>query len=186
MTEKSEDKSIYRRGAEDGGVFGAYLIVLFFMSIFSINSPLLSWLALLMMIGVPFLIYRFIGRGRRLTPRYNFFSAYWMHGIIIFVCGALIQSVVTFIYLRFINPMFIPNLLTDTAETLRQIGTADASQLASMFDSIVKLGQVPTPMSIVTSTIWSVSFSGSILSLIIAVIYRVKDGSKRQTNQNNF
>ena len=55
-------QSPYRRGADDGFFFGAYLTVMFFASIFSEWMPLLQLLSGAMAVCVPLTIYRFMLR----------------------------------------------------------------------------------------------------------------------------
>ena len=58
-------QSPYRRGADDGFFFGAYLTVMFFASIFSEWMPLLQLLSGAMAVCVPLTIYRFMLRYHR-------------------------------------------------------------------------------------------------------------------------
>lgn len=100
-------KSPYRRGADDGFLFGIYLTVMFFASIFAGSFAPLSLLALVMMVSVPVVIYRFMRSYHRSLGPSGTFAMLWMQGVMIFFCGMLIAGTALVVYMKWIHPGFV-------------------------------------------------------------------------------
>lgn len=92
-------KSPYRRGADDGILFGLLLCAAFFCGVYSFRLPLLGFACLVIALSVPFVIYRFLRRSY-VTDRYTTqLSSLWMQGIMTFACGCVIAGLVATVYL---------------------------------------------------------------------------------------
>ena len=103
----TEQKSVYKRGADDGLFFGIYLIIMFFSSAFSMAVPFAGLLSIILVLGVPFLIYRFLRRSYVNDSGTTQFSALWVQGITTFFCGSLISGIAALVYMQWVNPDFI-------------------------------------------------------------------------------
>lgn len=190
MSDNSSNKapSVYKRGMEDGTLLGALLVVVFGLSVASITlsqpMPLVALvcglLSTVLTVAVPFVVYRWLKRDYLLYPAMRFFSATWMHGIVIFFCGGLLMAVVMFVFLRFISPDFILNYLRITIDAYRQLQgeVANAAQMADTLQQMIDKDLVPSAISFSLSMIWTVTFFGSILSLILTVIVRLLNKNK--------
>ena len=89
-----QHKSVYKSGADDGFILGAYLSVWFLLLGYSTENVYLAPLAMLMMLGVPVLIFFMLRRAHVRAYGLSQFSELWLQGIITFVCGTLHMGVV--------------------------------------------------------------------------------------------
>lgn len=167
-----ELKSPYRQGAEDGFLFGAYLAVLMFCSIFALHLPLLGLVADVMMLGVPFVVYKFMRRYFRAEKGRPTVSALWMLGIIMFCCGSVLAFALVLIYLQWVDPSYIDTSVNNSITVLRAAGSPDMLSLADDMETVMKQGNPLTPVSMCFTLIWASIFTGSLLSLIVAAIVR--------------
>ncbi|MDE5835816.1 MAG: DUF4199 domain-containing protein [Paramuribaculum sp.] len=170
--------SPYRRGADDGFIFGVMLCVMFFAGVFSVSAPVLSVVALIIFIAVPFVIYTFLRRAY-ITDLYTTqLSSLWMQGIMTFICGSLIAGLVAVVYLKWINPDFIADRLQEAIDFYSGSGWQQGEEMADLLQNMVKAHVVPTPIQIGIEMIWLGVFSGSLLSLLMAVLVRARGEKK--------
>ncbi len=175
--------SPFRRGADNGFLFGLYLSVLYLLMIFSSSVPLLNIPVLGMMVAVPALIY-FMLRRDRLAPQggVTIVGALWIDGLLTFLCGGLIGSLVVFIYMRWIDPDFIVSNIEQSISLLEAAGDADSIELADEFRSAMSNGFNVSPIVFAMTLLWMVTFSGSILSLILSAVIARKHSAPGQAN----
>lgn len=166
--------SPYRRGADDGFIFGIYLSVMFLASLYSSHLPSLSFLSLIMAVCVPVVIFWFIRRFDKQLKEFSTFPMLWMQGVVIFVCGVLIAGVVLVVYMKWIEPDFILNQLRMIVETGSASHDATMKEFADIADQMIKANFVPSPMYIVTQIILLAIVTGSILSIIIAMCLTIR------------
>lgn len=170
----SRHKTVYKRGAEDGLYFGIYLSVMFLLSVFSLSQPLLSWVTILMALGVPVIIYRYLRRAYIEEYGTLTFSAMWLHGIVVFFCGSIISATVAFVYLRWIHPDFIYTTMQEVIKIYNEIGTSKATEIAATLQKMIDQNLLPTPILIAVQSVWSAVFTGSLLSMLISVLVPLK------------
>jgi len=174
--------SPYRRGADDGFIFGLYLSLMFFSSILAPGLPLLGLLSGVMVIAVPVVIFLFMRRYNRQLHGHTTFPMFWMQGVVIFTCGILISGALLVIYLKWINPGFIRLQLESMVKlgaTPGAEGTAiaDAADIASQ---MLESNFIPTPIAIVTELIMAAIVSGSLLSIIIGSLFALRNTLRRR------
>lgn len=169
---EESSRSVYRRGADDGFKFGIYLSVLYIASACGITYPLLNSIATVMFLATPFILYRFLRRSYRDNRGQSSFSELWMQGILTFICGCLIMAVPVYAYLRFINTGFILGQLQQTIELSNTIATPAALDLARKAQFLIDNNAIPTPALATLMVFFSGSFTGSILSGIVAVLVK--------------
>lgn len=92
----------------------------------------------------------------------------------IFLCGSLIAGAVTTIYLKWINPDFIVNLLHRAIEVWRSSDLSNAREMAAVAQKMIDYNLVPSAIEIAVEMIWLSVFSGSILSLLMSLLARSK------------
>ena len=97
------------------------------------------------------------------------------YGIQLFFYAALISAVFKFIYFKFMNPEFLPNML---GETLRLLDELKIS--SDTFDE-AQMREVMTPVYMSMQYIWLDVFLGLLVSLVTA-IFAKKDKSLFDTN----
>lgn len=170
----TEQKSVYRRGADDGLFFGIYLIIMFFASAFSMAVPFAGLLSIILLLGVPFLIYRFLRRSYVNDNGTTQFSALWVQGITTFFCGSLISGIVAFIYMRWINPDFILSQVQALIDVYMTTDWVEGKEIAEVLKKMIANNMLPTPINIVIESIWLAVFTGSILSMILSIVVQTR------------
>lgn len=172
-------QSPYRRGADDGFIFGLYLTAMFLASIFSGAVPLLSLVSLALMAGVPGVIYMFMKRYDRRTGMTASFPMFWMQGVMIFFCGMLIAGTVLVVYMKWLSPDFVLRQLQAVAAMKGSTPGSVMDEAASVASSMIENNFIPTPIAIVTELIMLAIVTGSILSIILGAILTLRRRATR-------
>lgn len=171
-------ESPYRRGARDGLSFGLYLTVMFFLSIFSSASPLLSLLSFAMMAAVPVVIFIYLRRYHRALGIASQFSAMWMQGLVIFICGMLLCGLALVVYMRWINPGFIADQLAALAALKGTMPDTGIDDVAVVAERLIENNAVPRPMQVVVELQMLGIVTGSMLSMVISAVLSLTRGRK--------
>ena len=177
--------SPYSRGAHDGLSFAVYLTVMFFASIYTTRVALLSLLAILMMLGVPFVIYRYLRRAYVADGGITIMSGLWMHGIMIFLCGSLLAGAVEVVWLRWIDPTYIVDQIHSIIDLYSNSGWERGEEMAQVLQRMIDNSLIPSAISIVMEMIWLSVFSGSLLSALIALLVRARPIRSNNASSNN-
>lgn len=173
--ETIKEKNPYRRGADDGFLMGLLLIACFLLSTFSLTHPAANFLGLLLaFVGVPVATFLFLRRSFIKDDNLTLFSSLWMQGIMMFFCGTILLALFVYVYLRFINPTFIMDMLNQVANVYENMGTPQGHQIAKGVHAMIHQNLVPSSISIALETIWVGVFTGSLLSALMAGIVRMK------------
>ena len=174
----SNQRSVYSIGASDGVIVGVIMGLCAASMIMSAAVPVLTLVGLALFISTPYVVWRMLRRAwlRAQVPRT--FSAVWLHGICIFLFGSLIMALMMYLTLRFGQPGWIESQTLLAADRLAA-DPATARQ-AMVLHNIVDSGQLPSPIYSSISSIWLVSFTGSIWSMIFAfILTRVPSFARR-------
>ena len=163
---------VYREGANKGVIVGVYLSVIFLCAVLSDYVPLLSLVAILLMLGVPFFIYRIMNFIYKKYQRVADFSSLWMLGISLFLGGSLICSLVTYATLAYVLPDYIYNQAEKALELYQQMPQIKDSELTKYIKTAIENGLLPTPIEFAIEMLCLTSFAGSMLSLLLAAIIR--------------
>ena len=168
----------YKRGADDGFVFGGLLCAIFFGWVFSVRVPLLGLVAFGLMASVPFLIYRWLRRSYVADGGLTLMSSLWVQGITTFTCGGMISGLVSAVYLRWIEPGFILERVNEAIGFYSDFegGEETARVLQQMLDAHL----MPSTIAIVIEMIMLCICSGSLLSALMAVLVRARGITKRK------
>lgn len=169
--------SPYRRGAEDGLLTGAMLSAGSICMMLAIEYPVANLGFLLMLLMVPVwtamrLRRTFVACGGVLPV-----SALWMQGIMMFMCGALIMALATYGHMRVVQPDFLALTLEHGLEAIEQ--SPMFSDYAAGVDAEA-LRRAATPRSWAMELMWTTVFTGSLLSLLLAVLARIRQVKPRQ------
>lgn len=162
--------SPFRRGADNGFLLGIYISVLYICMLLSSKVPVLNIVTLTMMLAVPVIVYFLLRRDRVAPGGMPTLGALWVDGLITFLCGGLIGSLVMFVYLRWIEPDFIISNLEQTVEMLKDAPDASGRELADEMQTAIDSGFSVSPIMFAMSMLWLAATSGSILSLIVSAI----------------
>lgn len=166
----NNDVGIIKRASDYGAYMGAVLCIIFFAVVYSTIIPQLSILAIALIAVIPFFLFWMMRRTRKVSGAYTRLSALWMFGILTFIFGGIILAAVVYIYLQFIDTDFISRQLGAAIEIYKQNPELVNSETLDTLTKIYESGQVPTAIQSAMSSLWSVSFFGSVLSLIEAAI----------------
>ncbi len=164
--------SPYRRGADDGFVFGAYLTASFLTMVWSSAVPLLGLVSMLLLAGVPVFIYMRLRRSFVADSGHTLLSSLWMQGIATFACGSLIAGAVATAYLKWIEPDFIIGRLREAIDFYSGSGWERGQEVADTLQRMIDMHLVPSAVAIVVELIWLAIFSGSLVSLLMALLAR--------------
>lgn len=167
--DSDKKKSVYRYGGEYGRYMGIYFIV---MSACLLASPRVAGLFLVMAALLPvfpYLLYRFLKKIYRDAPYLRSFSALWTGGIMITICGCLICSLVTALWLIYVQPNFFSDYLRMAIEAVQASGqAAEYKDNIELMQTALDKGVVPTAFQFILSMIWSTVLLGSIISMACA------------------
>lgn len=164
---------VYREGAYQGIIMGAFLTVTSILSLLSYRSSTLSILATIFIVGVPFLQFRLMAGVYDKYRREVSFSSLWMLGIAIFIGGSLICALVTYGYLEFVNPDYFYTLGNEMLATLEQTPELRGSELHEMIRFYVDENLFPSAIGYCVEMVLLTVFSGSILSMILAPVVKL-------------
>lgn len=171
VMEKAYDKyGLFKRGADNGFVFGLYLTAMFFASAYSLTIPTLGLVALVMMCGVPVITYYYLNKGYTKEYGTATFSTLWMQGIVMFFCGSLIMALAAYLFLRWIQPDYITSLLTTARDTYNALDWERGHEIADTIDLMIDQHLVPTAIQVAMEFLWLGVFSGSMLSILTALL----------------
>ena len=166
--------SPYRRGDDDGFLFGILLSAMFFAGVFSFTIPLLGLISTLLALSVPFVIYFFLRRAYVADYGTTLLSSLWMQGIMIFACGSLIAGLLAMVYLKWINPDFFSARIAEAIEFYRSSGWESGERMADTRSAMVEARVRPSAVQMVLETIWLSIVSGSLLSLLMGLLARAR------------
>ncbi len=175
-------RSVYRRGAENGLVMGPLMAVVVILMGATGYVSLLGVPAIFGLMAVPCVAYIMLARSYREDDGRSTFSALWLQGICAFFFGGMLMAVAVFVALRWVWPGFITEQMRMMGELLAQQSGAEAEQLARVFRKSVESGNVPSPIDIALELIYVVVFTGSLLSMLLSLIIR----SRRRTTPPKF
>ena len=172
MDNKPTLKDIMTFGAERGAILGIYFCVLIALLIFEIYVPVLSLVVLAMIIWVPFLVYRWLKKSDKTTGGIFTISMLWLQGIALFFFASVILAVGVFVFLRFIQPDFMSDMVNFIMESAKAADNPALTQQASMLEQIISESGIPRAIDMALNLGWSAIFTGSILSLLLAVLVK--------------
>lgn len=167
-------KTLYRRGAEDGLIMGPLMALILMMGAASSYFPVLMLLSFAGMIAVPSLMYFMLARTWFRSNMTSTFSALWLQGICTFFFGGLIMGLLVFVALRWVWPSFIFDQLDMLNQILSSSTDPEARNWLRALDNARAEGMIPTPAEVVVELIYIVVFSGSLLSMILSAVVRMR------------
>ena len=163
-------KTIFQRAAEWGIPFGLYLACAAMTYIFSdYFSPLLL-LFMVMCTCLPVVVYFFQRRKFIEDDGFTEYAGLWMLGIMLFLLGTLIASFIVYLVLQHIRPTFMYDIAQMIIDTDKQAPGVMDNELLQIIKRMVDEKLMPSPIEIVMSMYWLVTFMGSLISAVTALI----------------
>ena len=180
----NEAISPFRRGADNGFKFGAYLIALYATLVAGNSVPFLGLISFALMAGVPGVTYMLLRRDHMLPEGPKTVGALWIDGLIMFFGGALLAGALLTAYLSWIDPDYIMDSIRTTVDLLEQSPDSDSQQTAEQFRTAMDNGFSISPVIFSMTLVWMTATSGSVLSLIIATVIVHKRRNKNKPINN--
>lgn len=170
--ETDKPKSVYRRGAGDGVYLGAVLTALYFSTAYSFMIPGLGLLSLMLIVAVPALIFVLLRRTFISDCGTTAYSALWMHGIMIFLCGAAISSAIAVVHMQWFEPDLLLKQMRMLIDTYNSTDWPQAKEIAHTLQLAIDNHMLPTPINMTIDMLWLIVFTGSMLSMAISFIVK--------------
>lgn len=181
---EQNERSIYRRGADNGLLLGLYFCIMFAFVVAGERVEAVGIVSTLMMFGVPFLVYRFLRKTFVEQRGLTMFSALWTQGIIAFAGAGLVLSLAVYIYIRFLDPGIVLRQVEKLIEIYSEANTPRAGEMLTVLQNMRDMHLYPSAREIIIQLELLSVFSGSILSMLMALLARMKgiDDKKRPTS----
>ena len=173
-----QTKSIFQSAGQWGLPFGLYLSCAAVTSIFADYFAPLNLLFFVLVLATPAVVYYFQRRRYIEDDGFTEFSALWILGIMLFILGLLISSVIAFLVLQYGRPGFMYEQAQRAIEVYSAMPEMRDSEMVKALQLMVDKHILPSPIEVVFSMFWLVSFVGSVLSAVTAFIVQ------RSTNLN--
>lgn len=164
----TRERSVYSLGAADGLWIGLCMGLCVLCLVVSSKHQVLAYPGLALFICTPYIVWRFLRRAWIMGRVPATFSAVWLHGICIFLFGSLIMALIMYVSLKFLVPGWIEMQTLLAAD--RMLADPQTLQQGRILVRIVDSGELPSAIYTSISSIWLVSFSGSLWSMIFAFI----------------
>lgn len=164
--------SPYKRGADDGFYFGGYLALLFVVFFYQWDHRLLAMPMLLLVLGVPVIVFGALRRSYLRDGRTTLLSSLWMQGIVMFFCGSLISGLVAYIMMTYVEPGWLVRIVRQMAEIFESQADDHSRRMAMICRNMLELRIVPSPIAIVFQSVWAAVLTGSLLSLLMGLLVR--------------
>lgn len=178
---KERPKSVYRRGADDGIVLGVYFCVLFATVVISEKNEAMSLLTCLLMFGVLPLLFFFLWRSYRNDNYTTTYSALWMEGIVGFAGGGLILATGVYCYIRFLDPLFLQRQFDMMIDVYGNVDNPRTREMVDILRTMKEYNIYPRPRDILVQLILMTVFTGSLASMLTALLVKLR-GAKNIRN----
>lgn len=166
--EKASLGPLFHASARQGLVYGVVFTAMSACLLGCLSVPALSLLSVLLGAGAFLYLPASLARVARRHPAYCSFPALWMSGIVQFICGALICSLLTSVFLLYVSPGFLGAYFH---EMVRQVNELQAAAtLNSQLSTLNSPLPLPSVMDFVSAMFWATSFSGSMLGLVLGAV----------------
>lgn len=176
-------KSIYQRAGEWGVPFGLYLACTAVCSIFADWFMPLHFLFLLLLLGTPVVTYYFQRRKFIEDDGFTEYAGLWMLGIMLFILGTVLCSFIVFLVLQYVRPDYIYEQANAAIDAYSKIPQMKDSELLGVLQKAIDEKALPTPIEMVMSVFWFVTFTGSLLSALTAwIAQRPLPGRRNRPN----
>ena len=162
-------KRIYQRAGEWGVPFGLYLACAAMASIFADWFMPLQLLFLVLLLGIPAVTYYFQRRKFIEDDGFTEYSGLWMLGIMLFIFGTVLCSFIVFMVLQFGRPNFIYEQTQAAVDLYNAMPQMQDKAILDVLQRAIDERALPTPIEMVMSVFWFVTFGGSLVSALTAL-----------------
>ena len=165
-------KSIYQLAGEWGVPFGLYLTCMATASIFADWFAPLHVVFMVLLLGLPPVTYYFQRRKFIQDDGFTEYSALWMLGIMLYILGTVLCSFIVFHLLQFGRPNFIYEQAQAAVDLYSTMPQMKDNEMLRVLKVAIDEKALPSPIEMVMSVFWFVTFGGSLVSAITALVAR--------------
>lgn len=165
-----QKKNVFIKSAELGVPFGGMLTVASMSMLFGDKVPFISLLALIVVLAAPLVLYLLQRKYFVESKGFTTFSELWTLGIFTTIGGALICALVTYGVITFLRPDFLYEQAQMLVDTYGQLPQAQAREMVSVFDKMIKNDMLPTPIDYCMQMFWVTASLGCVGGAITALI----------------
>ena len=139
---------------------------------------------LLLLLGTPAVTYYFQRRKFIEDDGFTEYAALWMLGIMLFILGTLLCSFIVFLVLQYCRPTFIYEQAQAAVDVYSKMPQMKDSELLGALQHAINEKILPTPIEMVMSVFWFVTFVGSLVSALTALLAQrpLPDRHKHRNN----
>lgn len=169
---EKQKKSEFQRGADNGFLLGLLFIVLFSSMVLSEHYSSLSAITMALVLSVPFALYFLLRRSYRKSMFTLEYASLWMEGIVSFACAGAILALAVYLYIRLIDQDYIERMVDLGATVYSEVEGERAKDVADLMKLIKETKAYPTPRLVSLEILLSSVFTGSILTMAIALLVK--------------
>lgn len=163
-------KNIYQHAAEWGVPFGLYLACTAAASIFADWFAPLHVLFFVLLLGLPAVTYYFQRRKFIEDDGFTEYSALWMLGILLYILGTILCSFIVYLLLQYGRPNFVYEQAQAALDLYSTMPQMKDSEMLHVLEVAIKEKALPSPIEMVMSVFWFVTFGGSLVSAVTAAV----------------
>jgi hypothetical protein len=166
---KETKRSIYQFAGDWGIPFGLYLTCAALASIYADKFQPLTLVFLILLLGLPLVTYAL---QRRKFVEDNGFTEYaglWMLGIVLYILGAVVSGFIVYLVLQYLRPGFMYEQAQFVIDAYEKMPEAIDSRFVDTLRLAMEKHLMPSPIQIVFSAFWLISFGGSLISALTAL-----------------
>ena len=167
---KEPRQNIYRKASEWGVPFGLYLACAGVTTVFADTFPPLSIIFIILLLGIPLVIYYFQRRFFIEEDGFSEHAALWMLGIMIVLLGTVLASFIIFLVIQFGRPDFVYDQAQVAIKAYSEMPQMKDSEMLHVLQRMVDDHLLPSPIQMVFDVFWFVTFGGCLISAITALI----------------
>lgn len=161
-----------QQGMHNGVRFGLLLTAFYALSLGSARVPLLNIPALLCLVALPVALYIWMRNDFRASKGMHTVGTLWLNGLLTVIGGALLASVPLVVFLQWIDPQFLPDQWETMVSALGSSPDAQTQRMATDLRQALDNGFSISPIIFTMTMLWTMTFIGSILALIIGVVVK--------------
>lgn len=165
-------RSIFQCAGQWGLPFGLYLSCAAVASIYADWFAPLQLVFLILLLGTPVVAYAFQRRKFIEDNGFTEYAGLWMLGIMLFILGSIISSLVVYLVLQYLRPNYIYEQTQMAIDTYKQLPQMRDSEILEILQKMVDRRLLPTPIETVFNAFWFITFGGCLVSAVTALVAR--------------
>lgn len=165
-------RSIFQCAGQWGLPFGLYLSCAAVASIYADWFAPLQLVFLILLLGTPVVAYAFQRHKFIEDNGFTEYAGLWMLGMMLFILGTIISSLVVYLVLQYLRPNYIYEQTQMAIDTYKQLPQMRDSEMLEILQKMVDRRLLPTPIETVFNAFWFITFGGCLVSAVTALVAR--------------